>query len=509
MSTQKFKRVLIANRGEIAVRVIRALREMEIESVAVYSDADRESLHVKMADYAINLPGVNSSDTYLNIPTLLNAIKDSGADGVHPGYGFLSENADFVEKIEALDGVRFIGPSSKAMKILGDKIAARDLMIKSEVPVVPGVEHALQSVEELKEVAQRIGYPLILKAAAGGGGRGMRIVRADSELKDAFENCSREAVSYFGNGDVFCEKYIEHPRHIEFQTMFDGHGNGIHLFERDCSIQRRHQKLFEEAPSVYLNEAQRKKMGDVAVKAGVAAGYCGAATVEFICDGPDNVYFMEMNTRIQVEHPVTEMITGVDLIKMMINVCSGEPLPIKQEEVKLHGYSLEARINAEDPAQGFLPSPGVVQNIKFPSGPFVRVDSHLYQGYEIPAAYDSMVAKLIVWGEDRDEALQRMRRALNDLEIDGVPTTAKFHEALCQHKDFQNGEFTTRFLEETEDYFSEQYAKVDSRFKESEIAALMAILGVRSENESISLPCSEERSKWGRRGRADSIGKNI
>jgi acetyl-CoA carboxylase biotin carboxylase subunit len=507
MST-KFNRVLIANRGEIAVRVIRALREMEIESVAIYSDADSSSLHVKMADYAINLPGTTSADTYLNIPILIDAIKSSGADGVHPGYGFLSENADFVKQIEAIDGVNFIGPSSTAMRVLGDKIAARDLMIKSNVPVVPGVEHALTSVDELKEIAERIGYPLILKAAAGGGGRGMRIVRADSELKDAFENCSREAVSYFGNGDVFCEKYIEHPRHIEFQTMFDGHGNGIHLFERDCSIQRRHQKLFEEAPSVYLNETQRKKMGDVAVKAGIAAGYKGAATVEFICDGPDNVYFMEMNTRIQVEHPVTEMITGVDLIKMMINVCSGEPLPIKQDEVKLNGYALEARINAEDPAQGFLPAPGIVKGLHLPAGPFVRVDTHLYQGYEIPATYDSMVAKLIVWGENRDEALARMRRALNGLEIDGVPTTAKFHEALCQHEDFIAGNFTTRFIEETEDYFKKKYEDQVSRYSDEEIAALMSVLAIREDSNSAVLPSEKDRSRWMQRGKEIAAGIN-
>ena len=509
MSLKKFKRVLIANRGEIAVRVIRALREMQIESVAVYSDADKESLHVKMADFAINLPGTSSADTYLNIPALLSAITDSGSDGVHPGYGFLSENADFVTGIESLEGVRFIGPSSSAMKTLGDKIAARELMIKSGVPVVPGVEHALGSVDELRDVVKAIGYPLILKAAAGGGGRGMRIVREDSELDEAFENCSREAISYFGNGDIFCERYIEHPRHIEFQTMFDGHGNGIHLFERDCSIQRRHQKLFEEAPSVYLNAEQREKMGEIAVKAGIAAGYCGAATVEFICESPEKIYFMEMNTRIQVEHPVTEMITGVDLIKMMINVCSGEPLPLTQDEISLNGYSLEARINAENPAQGFLPAPGVVKNIKLPSGPFVRVDSHLYQGYEIPAAYDSMIAKLIVWGKNRDEALDRMRRALNDMEIDGIPTTAKFHEALCEHPDFKTGHFTTRFLEETEEYFKKAYTKTESKFTEEEIAALMTVLSIRSENESISLPCENERSKWSLRGRADSIQKLV
>lgn len=505
MQEISFKKVLVANRGEIAVRVIRALREMKIESVAIYSDADVDSMHVNMADYAYNLPGRLSSETYLNTDKILTAIKESGADAVHPGYGFLSENADFVEKIEQLGNVRFIGPSSFAMRVLGDKIAARELMIKNGVPVVPGVEHALNDVTELRAAAKEIGYPLILKAAAGGGGRGMRIVRKDEDLEDAFTNCSREALAYFGNGDVFCEKYIEHPRHIEFQTMFDGQGKGVHLFERDCSIQRRHQKLFEEAPSIFLNEKQRQKMGDIAVKAGLAADYLGAATVEFICDGPDNVYFMEMNTRIQVEHPVTEMITGIDLIKLMIDVCSGKPLAFEQEDLDFQGYALEARINAEDPAKNFLPAPGLVKSLRLPAGPFVRVDTHLYAGYEIPSDYDSMVAKLIVWGKDRNEALNRMRRALNDFEIEGVPTTAKFHEALCNHKDFIEGKFTTRFLEQTEAYFAEHYNSQSQSLSDDELAALMAILAVRT-SSNVSLPLETNfRKEWTKQGKIDQL----
>lgn len=505
MDKTPFKRILIANRGEIAVRIIRTLREMNIESVSVYSDPDRDSLHVKMADYSINLPGELPSDTYLNIPKLCEVIKASGADGVHPGYGFLSENADFAEIVSQIPNVRFIGPSAKSMRILGNKIHARELMTSSGVPVVPGVTHALRSIDELKQAVTDIGYPLILKAAAGGGGRGMRIVRKDDELKDSYDNCVREAVAYFGNGDVFCERYIEHPRHIEFQTMFDKHGNGIHLFERDCSVQRRHQKLFEEAPSIYLTEETRKKMGDIAVRAGIAAEYSGAATVEFICESPEKIYFMEMNTRIQVEHPVTEMITGFDLIKMMIDVASGQPIPVCQDDIEINGYALEARINAEDPENGFMPAPGVVRSIRFPSGPFVRVDTHLYPGYEIPSAYDSMVAKLIVWGKDRNEALERMRRALNDLEIDGVPTTAKFHEALCQHKDFRSGNFTTRFIEETIPYFEAAYQKQSSKYGDEEIAALLAVLSARSEQDRNETPHTDQRSRW----HASSLNESI
>jgi acetyl-CoA carboxylase biotin carboxylase subunit len=503
---KKFKRVLIANRGEIAVRIIRALRELEIESVAIYSDPDRSSLHVKMADYSYNIPGSSPADTYLNIPQIIDAIKATGADAVHPGYGFLSENASFVGAIAALGAVTFIGPSQEAMNKLGDKIKARELMTKNGVPMVPGLARPLVSVDDLKSVAHELGYPLILKAAAGGGGRGMRVVRKDDELKDAFEACSREAVAYFGNPDVFCERYIEHPRHIEIQVMFDKNGHGLALFERDCTIQRRHQKLIEEAPSIYLNSDQRNQLCQIGIQAGLAAGYSGAGTIEFICESPDKCYFMEMNTRIQVEHPVTEMITGIDLIKLMIRVAYGESLPVKQNELRIHGHAIEARINAEDPQLGFLPSPGIVKSIRFPSGPFVRVDTHLYPGYEIPPFYDSMVAKLIVWGENREEALVRLRRALNDFEISGVPTTIKFHEALLSHPKYQASDVTTRFIEETETWFSEFYERADGKANSEELALLTAVLAV-TESQIESNIFTHDRKNWQIHNRLEGVGR--
>lgn len=444
--TRPFKRVLIANRGEIALRIIRSLRDLGLESVAVYSDADAQSLHRLQADYAVRLPGTASSETYLNISALVEAIKVSGAEAVHPGYGFLSENGAFVAAVEAAGAV-FIGPSVQAMDAMGHKIHARNLMEKHGVPVVPGAREPLRGVSDLKQLANEIGYPLILKAAGGGGGRGMRVVRQDSELEEAFVSCTREATLYFGNSEVFCERYIENPRHIEFQVLFDAHGNGVHLFERDCSIQRRHQKLFEEAPSPFLNHEQRMAIGAKAIAAAQAAGYCGAGTIEFICESPDHAYFMEMNTRIQVEHPVTEMITGIDLIAAQIRIAMGEPLPFQQADLTIKGWACEARINAEDPDRDFAPGPGLVSRLSLPHGPFVRVDTHLYSGYTIPPHYDSMVAKVITWGEDRDQALRRMLRALGEFRVEGVPTTAKFHEALLQHQDFLCGKFSTRFLE--------------------------------------------------------------
>jgi acetyl-CoA carboxylase biotin carboxylase subunit len=446
MTAKRFKRVLVANRGEIAVRIIRTLRELGIESVAVYSDADQDSLHRTLADFAVRLPGNTSAETYLRIDLLADAVKRSGADAVHPGYGFVSENPAFARTVAAA-GATFIGPPPKAMELMGNKVTARELMKKHGVPVVPGAAAPLKDLKELQTLAKDVGYPMILKAANGGGGRGMRVVRKDSELAEAFAACQREAKAYFGDEEVFAERYIEEPRHIEFQVLFDTHGSGIHLGERDCSIQRRHQKLLEEAPSPFLDEKQRQKIGDAAVAAAKAAGYVGAGTIEFICESPDKAYFMEMNTRIQVEHPVTEMITGFDLIGWQIRVAQGEKLPVAQKDVRLNGWAIEARINAEDPARGFAPEPGRVGRLHLPAGPFVRVDTHLYPGYQIPAFYDSMVAKVIVWGETRAVAIARLKRALSELRIEGVPTTASFHEALCDHPDFLRGQFTTRFLD--------------------------------------------------------------
>lgn len=444
MTKPLFKKVLVANRGEIALRIMRTLRDLEIPSVAIYSDADAGSLHRKYANEAIRLPGRASKDTYLNVEALLEAIRVSGADAVHPGYGFLSENAPFCAAVNAM-GVKFIGPSDHAMRMMGDKVEAKNLMKKHKVPTVPGSDGALGSVAELQELANKIGYPIILKAAAGGGGRGMRIVRKDEDIKESFEACKREALSYFGDDTVFAERYVSNPRHIEIQVLCDGK-TGVHLFERDCSVQRRHQKLIEEAPSLFLNDQQRKDLGEIAVRAALAADYEGVGTVEFICESPDRAYFMEMNTRIQVEHPVTEMITGIDLIQEQIRVAATGKLRLKQDDIQIRGWAIEVRINAEDPAQDFMPNPGQITHLQLPAGPGMRVDTHIYAGYTIPSDYDSMVAKFISFGATRDEAIQRMLRALSEFECDGVPTTAKFHEVVLKHPAFVSGEFDTGFL---------------------------------------------------------------
>lgn len=505
------KRVLIANRGEIAVRIIRAAKDLGMETVAIYSDADQFSLHVKLADYAINLPGNTAVETYLNIPKIISAIKESKADSVHPGYGFLSENADFAEAVENV-GAKFIGPSPKAMRLMGDKVEAKRLMKAHNVPCVPGSENPLKDVADLERHAKEIGFPLILKAAAGGGGRGMRVVRQLTELSDAFAACTREATSYFGNPAVFCERYIENPRHIEVQVLFDENGNGVHLFERDCSIQRRHQKLIEEAPSLYLSAEQRHEIGRRAVVAAQASKYSSAGTIEFIAESPDKVYFMEMNTRIQVEHTVSEEISGIDLVRWQILVACGRSLNFTQDQLTPRGWAIEARINAEDPAKGFLPGPGRVHRVRFPAGPGVRVDSHLYPGYEIPQHYDSMVAKLIVWGETRDVAVARMKRALAEFEIDGVPTTARFHEAVLNHPAFLEGSFNTGFIEKEAKYFQHYFSSTP--VEHSEISALLtAVIAVQDQqglSEMIGIspgqtPSLGEPSIWRDRARMESI----
>jgi acetyl-CoA carboxylase biotin carboxylase subunit len=507
------KRLLIANRGEIAVRIIRAAQDLGIETVALYSDADQFSLHVKLADYAVRLPGNTPAETYLNIPVIVAAVKSSKADAVHPGYGFLSENADFADAVTNA-GAKFVGPSAKAMRLMGDKIAAKHLMKEHKVPCVPGSENPLRDVEDLQQHAKSIGFPMILKAAAGGGGRGMRVVRTMKELDEAFAACTREAQSYFGNPAVFCERYIENPRHIEVQVLFDEHGNGIHLFERDCSIQRRHQKLIEEAPSLFLNPEQRAEIGRRAVVAAKASGYASAGTIEFICESPEKVYFMEMNTRIQVEHTVSEEISDVDLVRWQILIACGEKLPFKQEDIKLRGWAIEARINAEDPAKGFLPGPGRVNQVRFPAGPGVRIDSHLYSGYEIPQFYDSMVAKLIVWGPSREIAIERMKRALAEFEIDGVPTTAKFHEAVLRHPTFLEGSHNTGFLEKEAAYFKDAFS-LNDRDLNARAALLAAVLasedqarGSAGSSAQTSGKTSEATgSLWRARGRVSAITK--
>ncbi|MCB9470223.1 MAG: acetyl-CoA carboxylase biotin carboxylase subunit [Candidatus Obscuribacterales bacterium] len=440
-----FEKVLIANRGEIALRVIRACQELDIPTVAVYSQADADSLHVKLADESYCIGPPSSQRSYLHIPALISTAVVTGADAIHPGYGFLSENANFAGICEE-HRIKFIGPSQSAITNMGDKSSARETMRKAGVPVVPGSNGLIKSDSEAFSLAEEIGYPIIIKATAGGGGRGMRIARDPGELGQALNSARSEAAASFGDGGVYIEKYLKPIRHVEIQVMADSHGNCIHLGERDCSVQRRHQKLIEESPSPALTEEMRQKMGHAAVLAAREINYEGAGTVEFIFTG-DSFYFMEMNTRIQVEHPVTEMITGVDLIKEQIRVAQGEKLSIKQEDLQFRGHAIECRINAEDPDKNFLPSPGTIEAYITPGGPGVRVDSHCYPGYKIPPFYDSLVSKLVVWGNNREEAIQRMQRALDEYAITGIKTTIPFHQTVLAHSVFQAGDVTTDFIE--------------------------------------------------------------
>lgn len=441
-----FRKVLIANRGEIAVRIIRACRELGIPTVAIYSQADANSLHVRLATEAYCIGPAKSSDSYLSIPAIMSAAMVSGADAIHPGYGFMSERADFAEICEQ-QGIKFIGPSSEAMRKMGDKATARRTMIENDVPVTPGTG-IVKTVEEVQEFGNRVGYPIILKATAGGGGKGMRVCRNDEDVKINMELCQAEAKNFFGNPDVYAEKFLENPRHIEVQIIGDSFGNVVHLGERDCSIQRRHQKLLEEAPSPAINEETRQQMGAAAVRAAKAINYEGAGTCEFLLDHDGKWYFMEMNTRIQVEHCVTEMVANVDLVREQIMVASGEPLSYTQDDIKLKGHAIECRINAENPAKNFMPNPGKISGYLAPGGFGIRVDSHVYQDYEIPPHYDSMIGKLICWGRDRNEARRRMYRALKEYVVTGVETTIPFHQEIVEDEVFMSGNFNTGFIEE-------------------------------------------------------------
>ena len=441
-----FKKILIANRGEIALRVIRACRELGIRTVAVFSEADRDSLHVRFADEDICIGPPISTLSYLNIPSILSAAMVTDADAIHPGYGFLAENAHFSEVCEDCKLV-FIGPSPEAIRKMGDKSEAKKTVAKAGVPVIPGSDDKITTPEEAIEIAKKIGYPIILKASAGGGGKGMRLVRSELEISNAFLTASNEANKAFGDPSLYIEKYLEEPRHIEFQILGDKSGNIIHLGERECSIQRRHQKLVEEAPSVALDEHLRNKMGKAAIRAAKSVGYVGAGTVEFLLDKNKNFYFMEMNTRIQVEHPVTEMITGIDIVKEQIMIASGEKVSISQKDVKIMGHSIECRINAEDSENGFRPCPGKIETYHAPGGPGVRVDSHAYEEYVIPSYYDSMISKLIVKGNDREEAIKIMHRALDEYIIEGIKTTIPFHLKIIENRDFLEGNLSTSFIE--------------------------------------------------------------
>lgn len=440
-----FSKILIANRGEIALRILRTCEEMGISTVAVHSTVDRHALHVQLADEAVCIGEAPSSKSYLNIPNIIAAALTRNASAIHPGYGFLAENARFAE-ICADHKITFIGPTPESIRAMGDKSTAKETMQRVGVPTVPGSDGLLTSEKEAFAIAKEIGFPVIIKATAGGGGRGMRLVRDQSELSKSFLAAQGEAEAAFGNPGVYLEKFIERPRHIEFQILADSYGNVIHLGERDCSIQRRHQKLLEEAPSPALTAELRQKMGDAAIRAAKSISYMGAGTVEFLLDSSGHFYFMEMNTRIQVEHPVTEMITGIDLVAEQIRVARGEPLSLKQSEVMLRGHAIECRINAEDPDHNFRPNPGRISGYLAPGGMGVRVDSHVYTDYEIPPYYDSLVGKLIVWGPDRPAAIQRMKRALRECAITGVPTTIGFHQKVLENQDFLQGNVYTNFV---------------------------------------------------------------
>lgn len=445
------KKVLVANRGEIAVRIIRSCREMDILTVAVYSDADRKALHVLYADEAMHIGPSPSTESYLNIENIIRAARLSGANAIHPGYGFLSENPEFSARCQE-EGIVFIGPSPLAISMMGDKITARKTMMEAGVPVVPGAGGKISTENEATSIIKQIGLPVMIKASAGGGGKGMRLVTREKDITSALRAARSEAKSAFGDDAVFIEKYIESPHHIEYQILADSHGHVIHLFERECSVQRRHQKIIEETPSPILTPGHRRQMGETAVAAARAVDYQGAGTIEFIVDKDLNYYFLEMNTRLQVEHPITERVVGVDLVKEQIHIANGKPLSYRQEDLKQQWHAIECRVYAEDPDNNFMPAPGKVTHIDIPYGVGVRVDGSIYEGFEIPLFYDPLIAKLIVWGKDRTEALERSRRALKEFKITGVKNNLRFLERILQAKGFVDGDYTTHFIEENKDF---------------------------------------------------------
>jgi len=489
------KKILIANRGEIALRIMRTAREMNISTVAIFSEADRKSLHVRYADEAVCVGPAPSSDSYLRGDKIIKICKELNVDAVHPGYGFLSENADFARKVKEA-GLIFIGPSDTSIEIMGNKLAAKQAAGKYNIPMVPGTSSAVTDRAEAKTVAASIGYPVLIKASAGGGGKGMRVVDHEAEFDEQMDRAVSEALSSFGDGSVFIEKYITSPKHIEIQVLGDHHGNIIHLFERECSIQRRHQKVIEEAPSISVTPEIREAMGKCAIDVARSCGYYGAGTVEFIMDEERNFYFLEMNTRLQVEHPVTELITGVDLVRQMILVAEGKPLSIVQEDLTIKGHSIEARVYAEDANNQFLPDVGTLHTYIRPQGNGVRVDDGFEQGMEIPIFYDPMIAKLITYGETRDEAIQKMIRAIDEYQISGVQTTLPFCRYVMKHEAFVSGEFDTNFVNK---YFSSDSLKQENNSDLTQLAALITAQIITLNNSPKALPDSiitDKTSKW-------------
>jgi acetyl-CoA carboxylase, biotin carboxylase subunit len=467
-----FKRVLVANRGEIAVRVMRACREMGLRTVAVYSEADRTALHVTYADEACPVGPAPSIESYLRIDRILEAAERSGADAIHPGYGFLSENTEFARACDAA-GIVFIGPPAGTMELMGSKTAARRAVVEAGLPVVPGTDRALASFEEARQAAGKIGFPVMLKAKAGGGGKGMRLVERETELESAFRTAASEAQNAFNDPSLYLEKYLERPRHIEIQVLGDCQGRLIHLGERECSLQRRHQKVVEESPSPFVDEDLRRRMGETAVRAARAGGYVNAGTVEFLVDQNREFYFLEMNTRLQVEHPVTELVLGIDLVKEQIRIAAGEPLRWRQEQVQQRGWALECRIYAEDPDNNFFPCPGLIRGLKPPTGPGVRDDSGVFEGWTVPIDYDPLLSKLVVWGEDRDEAVARMRRALGEYEVVGIKTNIPFFRRVLDHPKFVAGHFDTDFIDRL---LAEGFAREPASSEAARIAIMAAAL---------------------------------
>lgn len=494
-ATTTITKVLIANRGEIALRVIRTCQKLGIKTVAVYSEADREALHVREADEAYLIGAGPSSESYLRGDKILEVAKKSGANAIHPGYGFLSENAGFTRKVNE-SGIIFIGPSPEAMDLMGDKISSKNAVSEYGVPMVPGVKDAITDVEEARKTAKKIGYPILIKASAGGGGKGMRVVKSDEEFVSQMDLAVSEAVSSFGNGAVFIEKFVGNPRHIEIQILSDNHGNHLYLFERECSIQRRHQKLVEEAPSAILDDELRKEMGEAAVNVARACNYSGAGTVEFLMDDQRNFYFLEMNTRLQVEHPVTELISGLDLVEQQIKVAQNEVLEFKQEDLKIHGHAIELRLCAEDPSNDFLPSIGKLEAYSKPNYDFVRIDDCVEENYEIPIFYDNMFAKLIVWGEDRNKAIKNMIQAINGFKISGIKSTLEFGKFVMKHPKFVSGDFNTHFIES---YFDADSLS-EMNIQEERTAAVLAAW-IRENAHSVVMSEGQRDSAWYRQRR--------
>lgn len=494
-----FKKILIANRGEIAVRIIRACRDLGVKTVAVYSDADRRSLHVTMADEAYHIGPSAPGESYLSVEKIIDAVKRSGAEAVHPGYGFLSEKEAFANACEK-EGIVFIGPSSEAIRLMGDKITARKIAQDKKVSLVPGSGGAVSDVEA-EVTAKEIGYPVMIKASAGGGGKGMRLVRKEEEFKSSLRMARSEAKSAFGDDSVYIEKFVENPRHVEIQVIGDSYGNIVHLFERECSVQRRHQKVIEESPSPAISDKTRKKMGEVALRVAKAVSYRGAGTIEFIVGKKERFYFLEMNTRVQVEHPVTEMITGFDIVKWMIRIAAGEKLALRQDDISTEGHALECRIYAEDPEKNFLPSPGKLEYVRAPSGPGIRDDSAIYSGYEVTPFYDPMLSKLIVWGKTREEAIRRMKTALREYVVLGVKTNIGFLLKVMDNEEFIRGEFDTGFIERHPELLSPSLDKIKP-------ALIAAAITMRNSTREVSAPGQAPVSNWKLLSRKFAVSRN-